>query len=275
LRLSTTAKSDELTVSVRPLLLCVHVYVLAFLSTTVLHELAHALVAFVQGGRPVLYHSYVRSEGLQGGELAITAAAGPLFSLLQGALLLPVLPALSRRPAWRLFAFWFCVDGFVNFFGYLLTTPFVPNADLGKVAAWMALSPPVVWTLFAIGLAANALIGSLTASPLLAFAFDRSDLATSAGRARSIVQVGVVPWLIGSMVVALASISSPHWLSRVYPVLSGFFLIGAWRRARRVSPPHISPAQWGHVASWPWLVALSVLLLVYVLVLGPGIRIGD
>jgi hypothetical protein len=271
--LAASAKSDELAVGTRPLVFRVSVYALAFLVTTVLHELAHALVSAAQGGRPVLHHSYVRSEGLQGGPLVATAAAGPLFSLAQGILLLPVVPALARRAAWRLFAFWCCVDGFVNFFGYLVTTPFASNADLGKVAAWLALPPLAIWALFAIGIATNGLIGALTARPMLRFGFDRAELATSAGRARTIVQVGVVPWLLGTLVVVLASLSSPHWLSRVYPVLSGFFLIGAWRRARRISPPEITARQWDPIASWPWLLALAVSLLVYVLVLGPGVRI--
>jgi hypothetical protein len=253
------------------------IYVLAFLSTTILHELAHALVSAALGGKTVLHHVFVRHEGHHGGRAAAIAAAGPLFSLCQGVLVALValkLPASSGvAPPVRLFLFWFSLHGLVNFFGYLLTTPFVADADLGKVAAWLELSSFAKWALFAGGGGAILLLGSVATMPLLSFGLSPAMLADGAGRASTIVWIGVLPWLIGSVLMAAASFPSPHWISYAYPFLSGTFLLGSWRRAARSSPPDVTPGQWQTVAVWPWLLALSALLLVFVLVLRPGVRI--
>lgn len=61
------------TLSASPVMLFVVIYTLAFIVTTVLHELAHALTSALFGGQPVLHHVYVRHRLTSG----LPAAAYP------------------------------------------------------------------------------------------------------------------------------------------------------------------------------------------------------
>jgi hypothetical protein len=145
---------------VRVFVLSLVIYVLAFLVTTILHEAAHAVVSLAVGGRPVLHHVYVAHTGLEGGKQAVVSAAGPLMSLVQGGVLLAILRYVPATPsAIRLALVWLCIHGLVGFFGYLVTTPFVRNADLGKVAAWLEVPAVGRWAMLAAGLGAVTYIG--------------------------------------------------------------------------------------------------------------------
>ncbi|MEZ4450581.1 MAG: hypothetical protein R3B09_13960 [Nannocystaceae bacterium] len=250
------------------------IYVLTFLVTTILHEVAHAVTSLAVGGRPVLHHVFVAHEGLEGGRQAMVSAAGPLFSLLQGGVLVLILRHISAAPsAARLALLWLCIHGLVNFFGYLVTTPFVPNADLGKVAAWLELPAIARWGVFAAGIGAITGIGLWAREPLLAFVVDPATLTDPAARARHILAIGVGPWLVGGALIALASWPSPHWITFAYPFFAGFFLIVTVRRLRDVVPPEISGGLWIDAPIWPWLVGLALTLALF-RVLAGGVRLG-
>ncbi len=257
----------------RPFLFSLVLYVLAFLLTTVLHELGHACASVALGGRPVLHHVSVEHEGREGARQAAVSAAGPLLSLVQG---LALLGALQWMPpaatATRLFVLWACIHGLVNFFGYLITTPFVANADLGKVAAWLGLPLAGKFALMAVGLAAVTVIGMWAREPMLAFFTDPAAVADPVARARHIVQIGVLVWLVGSVVIALVSWPSPHWISYVYPFFAGFFLIVTWRRIDAIAPPMLPDTLWAAGPLWPWALGLLALIAVFRGVLLPGVR---
>jgi hypothetical protein len=129
-------------------------YTTAFLVTTLLHELAHALVSKALGGQPVLYNSAVDSRNTHlpaSSEVAI-ALAGPLLSLVQGLVFLAW--AWRRRGArdaalWRLYLGLF---GIINFLGYLLIGPFVPYGDIGQVEALWHVP---MWASVALAVAAG------------------------------------------------------------------------------------------------------------------------
>lgn len=250
------------------------IYVLAFLVTTILHELAHAVTSLVLGGRPVLHHVFVEHEALAGGRQAAVSAAGPLMSLLQGGILLAVLHHGSLAPsALRLALVWLCIHGLVNFFGYLVTTPFVANADLGKLAAWLELPGIARWGLFAAGIGAITWIGLWAREPLLAFAVEPAALTEPAARVRHVAALGAGPWLVGGIVIAAASWPSPHWISFVYPFFAGFFLIVTLRRVRDVVPPELPRELWTDAALWPWVLGLAAVLAVF-RALVPGVRLA-
>ncbi|MCA9659470.1 MAG: hypothetical protein KC486_14080 [Myxococcales bacterium] len=259
---------------VRAFLFSLVIYVQTFLLTTMLHELAHALTSLALGGRPVLHHVYVAHEGIDGARRAMVSAAGPLMSLAQGLALLAV---FRRRPgpatAGRLALLWLCIHGLVNFFGYLVTTPFVPNADLGKVAAWLELPGLARWGIFAAGIAAITWIGLWAREPLLRFVVEPATRREPAARVRHIAAIGVAPWLVGGAVIAAASWPSPHWISYVYPFFAGFFLIVTIRRARSVTPPEVPGAPWVEAALWPWVVGLAAVVGLLRAVVG-GVALG-
>jgi hypothetical protein len=248
------------------------IYVLAFLLTTVVHEFGHGLVSALLGGEPVVHHVYVEHHGLEGGRRAAVSAAGPLVSLLQGVTLGLLLRVRRRGPSVsRLFALWLCLHGLVNFFGYLITTPFVPNADLGKIASWLGLPAFARWALCAAGLGAVTWIGYWSRAPLLSFAVD-AELDASAKR-RHVWLAGVGPWLVGWLVIALASTPAPHWITYGYPLFAGFFLIVTLKKIDDV-PVEGHDREWVEAPLWPWILALMLVLLVFAFVLRPGVALG-
>ncbi len=250
------------------------IYVLTFLVTTILHEVAHAVTSLALGGRPVLHHVYVAHEGLEGARQAMVSAAGPLMSLVQGGVLLALLRATSAAPtATRLALVWLCIHGLVNFFGYLVTTPFVPNADLGKIASWLELPMLARWGVFAAGLGAITWIGFWAREPLLAFVVEPAALTDPAARVRHVMAIGVGPWLLGGALIALASWPSPHWISFLYPFFAGFFLFVTVRRARDILPPDVGAPLWTDGALWPWLVGVAAVLVIFRVLVG-GVRLG-
>jgi len=268
------APAAVVNVAPRLQVLFIVLYLLAFLMTTVLHEAAHAVVSALLGGKPVMHHVYVRQQ-LTGGAPAVwVAAAGPIFSLLQGLFVGLALPLLSRRPpALRLFGLWMCIHGLINFSGYLLTAPLTVG-DVSKVATLLALPAAARWVLFGVGVVGVLSVGALATTPLLRFAPQPQLVTEPRGRARSIVALGVWPWLLGGAGAALVSLPDAPWISFAYQWLAGFFLIGTWRRSFRVPAPEVSAKQWHGTALWPWLLALGALVLLFTAVLRPGVRVG-
>ena len=114
-------------------------YTAAFLLTTLVHELGHALTSKLLGGQPVLYNTHVENlnEHLPMGREVAIALAGPLLSLVQGLGFLAW--AWRQRGAgdaalWRLYL---GVFGIVNFLSYLLISllyPILSSMVLGP--AW-------------------------------------------------------------------------------------------------------------------------------------------
>ncbi|MCH9680232.1 MAG: hypothetical protein K0V04_02260 [Deltaproteobacteria bacterium] len=252
------------------------IYILAFLVTTVIHELGHALTSSALGGRPILHHVFVEHHGLEGGRRAAVSAAGPLVSLLQGIVLFVVLRYSGSIPTpARLLLLWLCIHGLVNFFGYLITTPFVPQGDLGRVASWLKVPGIGRWMMLVVGLATVTGLGLWAREPLLSFITTTSLPADSSASTHHILLTGIGPWLVGSMLIALVSWPAPHWISYLYPFFAGLFLIVTIRRIGNIVAPQPSTPTWVEQPLWPWLLALGAVVVVFRAVLQPGVRLGS
>lgn len=115
-------------------------YAATFLSTTVLHEGAHFVVAQDLGRFPVLYYSSVVSQESSSAAAVATSLAGPIASALIGVLFV----AAERRaregdPQLRLFLAWMGFHGLMNATGYLFTAIFAPGADVGSALRRLGL----------------------------------------------------------------------------------------------------------------------------------------
>lgn len=211
-------------------------YTAAFLLTTLAHELAHAVVATLLHGQPVLHNIWVdtRNEALLpvGAKVAI-ALAGPLLSLVQGLLFLTW--AWRRRGAgdaalWRLYLGLF---GLINFMGYLLIGPLVPYGDIGQVEAlwhWPA------WATVGLAVAAGLGVQFAVASTGPLFLDQGPGLALPARR-RLLQALVALPWLLGSALITALSWPWPTPISLLYPILSNMVLGTAWGRAMRQPYP--------------------------------------
>lgn len=190
-------------------------YALAFLVTNEVHELAHALAGLALDRGPTLSFGAVEyARDVSVGAQVATAAAGPLFSLVSGALLF----ALARRRLFgaraQLFVLWLAYHGLVNFIGYAFTTAFAASADAGRVARLLGASTPVLVGATVAGWAGLMLIARPFGAPFAALApRDLADDAQAKGWGR---EVALFPALVATPAMALGFLPVPHWLSLLY-----------------------------------------------------------
>ena len=118
-------------------------YVIAFLLTTFIHELAHALAGLLFNGPPVLHHNYVEHlsiNHLSVNQKVFVSLAGPLMSLVQGLVAGLVYFRSTKQRLIDLFVLWLFILGMTNFLGYLMTGPVFQNGDIGKALALLQCS---------------------------------------------------------------------------------------------------------------------------------------
>src|SRR5690606_33261629 len=181
-------------------------YALAFLLTTILHELGHAFTGALLGSEPVLHHNFVehRSTGhLSSGQEIAIALAGPLTSLLQGLIIGFVFLKSKQRSLTELFLLWLAVLGFANFLGHLMTGPVLTDGDIGKVfdragtAVWVRMGLAVVAAGLLLVSAYKLTRASLDFSPRAEW------LDNGASRTQFSLHALLLPWLIGSAFITL------------------------------------------------------------------------
>lgn len=249
-------------------------YVLAFLLTTVLHEFGHAIVGSVLGSHPVLHHNYVAH--LDRGSLPVThqawvALAGPLVSFVQGLLLLPVVRNGRGGGLFNLFLLWCMLLGFGNFLGYLMTGPIFTAGDIGKVHDLLEVPVALRILLALLGAAALAWLAYFSTRPFLRFAPDPAQLVDVPSRMTFSFRIIILPWLIGSMVVTLLYLPVVAVVSIIYPITSGMVFIFPWKNARRVEDAEAFGSTKLLGLAWSWYGAIVAAVLVFRMVLAPGI----
>ncbi len=250
------------------------IYVLAFLVTTVIHELAHALVGYLCGSGPVLHHNFV--EHTFEAHLAVfpqvaIALAGPVISLIQGLVASLGFFRSRRRGSMQLFVLWLAVLGFNNFLGYLMTGPFFSMGDIGHIYVLLG-TPMILQIIFAVvGAGILAFIAFKWTRPFLQFAHQPHSLADGNSRKNFAFHIIILPWLIGSAVVTLLYLPVVAIISIIYPSMSGAVLIFPWQSADDVTDVKLSKNRGLSRASFGWAVALLVMIWLFKWVLAPGI----
>ena len=207
-------------------------YTAAFLLTTLVHELGHALVSKQLGGRPMLYNTHVENLAphLPASTEVAIALAGPLLSLGQGIVFLSW--AWRRRGSgdaalWRLYLGLF---GLINFMGYLLIGPLVPYGDIGQVEAIWQL--PTWATVTVAVLAGFGVQWVVRQTAPLFLDFGQRILARPM-RGQLMQALIAVPWLLGSVLITALSWPLPTPISLIYPIMSNMVLGAAWGNAMR------------------------------------------
>lgn len=233
-------------------------YMAAFMLTTLVHELSHALVAKLLGGLLVLYNTHVETlneQLLVCAKVAI-ALAGPLLSLGQGLVFMAW--AWRQRAAGdaALCRLYLGVFGSINFLGYLLIGPLVPYGDIGQVEAlWH-------WPIWAtVGLAVIAGIGvQFVVASMGPLFLDQGPGLARPARSHLMQALVVLPWLLGSVLITVLSWPLPTPISLLYPIMSSMVLGAAWGRAMRSPYPaaaaSVSDAPLLHQLHLGWAVAV-------------------
>ena len=100
--------------------------------TVTLHELAHAVAGLALGLVPTLHASFVTYDPEPtDADQVVTAAAGPLFSLVLGVVVHLATRSAGRGPG-RLVWMWAGLLPLQNFAGYLVIAPFARRGRHGS-----------------------------------------------------------------------------------------------------------------------------------------------
>jgi len=250
-------------------------YVIAFLATTIIHELSHALIGVLNGSNPILYHNYVEHTSLA--HLSILqqvsiSLAGPVSSLFQGLIIGGLYLKSKNQTPLRLFLLWFSVLGFTNFFGYLMTGPLFQIGDIGKV--FLLLNVPFfIQLVFAIlGAIMLLFMAYKLTTPFLQFSFMEKWLVDKYSRKNFSFGIIILPWVIGSIIVTFLYLPIIAIVSIIYPILSGMVFIFPWQNAQRVENILLSKNKRIGEPSIMIYLSLVVLIIVFKFILASGIQ---
>lgn len=251
-------------------------YVAAFLVTTMIHELGHALSGMFFGSDPVLHHNYVEHlspENITRTQNVVTALAGPILSLLQGVLAGTAYLRAKNHKLTTLFLLWFSILGLNNFLGYMMTGFLFQQGDIGKV--FLILEVPLFTQIGIAVLAALALLfmAYKLTSPFLKFSYRTQWVDSEQSRVNFSFHILILPWIIGSVAVTIAYLPIQAVVSIIYPIMSGFVFIFPWQNARRIQTVTLSGSDKLGEISKTAIGILIVLMLFFKLVLAKGISL--
>jgi hypothetical protein len=172
-------------------------FVLASMVGSLLHESAHAAAGLALGLTPTIA-PFAVDYAVPGTttEKVITAAAGPVFSLVMGLVLMVVARSWGRGFV-RLFWMWLAFMGVMNFAGYCFIAPFAHAGDTGQILA--LLDAPLV---------VSILVGAVGAAGVLwlsrRFAVEVKRYAPDLTTER---QLAFHPWLLGTPIIIALSVA--------------------------------------------------------------------
>jgi hypothetical protein len=171
-------------------------YVIAAIVNSLLHESAHAVAALALGLTPTIspFSAEVAEQPTDSQQI-IVAAAGPVFSLVMGLVLMVVARRWGRGVV-RLFWMWLPFMGVMNFVGYCFIAPFAQAGDTGQVLALLKVPGPVFFVVAAVGIGGQFLLARRFAVEVKRYATDKSAERLLA----------YFPWLIGTPILIVLTL---------------------------------------------------------------------
>jgi len=255
--------------------------VVAYCIGNVVHEgLGHGGACVLVGGRPqelnaIFFECSI--EGLPASARRWLAAGGSIANLLVA---VPAWIALQQLPRdaghGRAFAWLLLAVNLLTPFGYLLFS------GLGNIGDWAVvvrgLEPPLAWR---GALAVGGAVLYFGVAPRLLMPWLEPFLGTGVeqrqARARTL---SVLSYVVGGVTFVAAGLLNPHGLELVLisaaaASFGGMSLL-AWYPGVYARRPAARPGEspLGVSRSRGWLVAATITLVLFVGVLGPGVRFG-
>jgi hypothetical protein len=248
-------------------------YAIAFNLTFFIQELFLVLPkALLPGVTPTLFHNNHTWEGdhpltrlFQGSGALATFASGLLCALL-----LRHRPPASRT--WRLFLIWMTYSGLLQALPQVVVGALYPGNDVGMAMDYLGLLP---WAKTAAALSALLAIPviALQLTPaLLALADRPAQIESARARSAFIFGVATLPALLAILLIVPFRMPR-EWLEVLAPPIVVTVIGVAWMQAGAWRLHAARPDAHRPLASplYP-LLALLALLLVFQLLLRPGIR---
>jgi hypothetical protein len=251
---------------------------LAFIASNVLHEgLGHGGACLLVGGKPLsLTAVYFDSEsaGLSDMQSRLIAAGGPIVNLVTGLTGLIALRSMRGAPGpGRYFTWLLTTLGLFMATGYLLFSGVGGIGDLAVVT--QGLQPAWLWrVVLAVAGAALYLVSALVAVA----EFGRNAGGADDAHVARAGRITTISYVTGAVVICAAGILNPQGFIFVLISAAASTLGGAsgllWMMQFLRNPRFGRPdaAELALPRSWGWIVAAALVLVVYVVVLGPGIR---
>lgn len=211
-------------------------FVSAFIITTFIHELSHYLAHLIFGADPTLFHNYVQTaEGHRNITAGVVSAlAGPVMSLLQGIFFTFLFLKKKNNSAINLLLLWISLLGYVNFFGYLVMTPFFISGDTGKAAELLNLDYYIRFLIALIGFIILILIIFNTGKNFSYFIPEENDLRV---RSKYIYHVMFFPIIIGSLINSILAFPVVVLLSVIYPATSSYVIMSSFGAILKTTIP--------------------------------------
>ena len=242
--------------SLRPLVL----FVAAYTIIGVVHESAHALIAYLFRVPFVLSHLYVHIDrATTMNERAVIGVAGPLLCLVIGLVCLFIY-RLAKPELWLLYLGWF---GVATLLGNLMSTAFVGDfsalAGILRLPMWLRYSVSIIGALSVCGFA--FLVGREM----------RQWAPANVGRITATIGMIVIPVIAGTALTLLIYLPMPFNFAVARLGESSFWIFAAVGVLSRTNPPRYFQLQRvGLVDFALLLVAVGVLRL-----MAQGIAFGS
>ena len=250
---------------------------MAYALANIVHEgLGHGGACLLLGARPTMFNAifvdYDEATASQAAQRVI-AAAGSIVNVIVG---LPLIALLRSRaplaPRWRYFVWLFAAVNLLTAFGYLLFSGIAGIGDWTRVIA--GIHP--AWLLRIALTVGGFLLYFLVAPRLLMPTLDPflgRDPAARIARAR---RLSLVPYFTGAATLIAAGLLNPLGMKLVLISAAAASLGGtsllAWYPANPRKPSSLAKEPpLGIARSVPWIVAAALAIVVFVLVLGPGV----
>jgi len=169
----------------------------------------------------------------------------------------------------RFFAFGFGYHGLWLFLGQTPEMAFASHNDFARGLAVLNLSQPIRLIITVCGIAGLILPGLFATKPLLATAASDDELATAGRRRKLIWQSGILPWLLGALLIIPFRLPP---LERAFlPLFGGVPLILTWLNAGRVKNINATVHAINKKISWVGIAALIAVFLGFRFIPADGI----
>jgi hypothetical protein len=248
-------------------------YTLAFNLIFFIQELFLVLPkAFVPGLRPTLFHNNHTWEGHN--PLAqLFQGTGALATFLTACVCTVLLRrARGRSSTNRLFLIWMAYHGFFESLPQVVVGAFVPANDVGMAMGYLGLSPHVKTVVAVLAFVAMPVLAVGLTRPLLSLAEDPREIDNAGARTGFVFRVATLPAVVG--VALIIPFRVPRdWIEVVLVPVVVTLLGVFWMQAGAWAIRDVGARGDSRNMSVAGLAgAAAALLLVFQLVLRPGIR---